>query len=183
MRDYPTRVRGVNIWPLLVLTACTGQASAQLTGSSEAPDAVDPGVVSEPILADGPIETVTLDLTADTSIRSWPADRNYGSADSLDVNRALVIVEQTTLKAALPDGDYVESAKLRFNLVPTLLPRLPRNLSAHRVLKAWTEGGATWNCAIDSNTGNSSADCSGDTRWSSAGGDFEATPTDTTVIP
>lgn len=153
--------------------------------SACAESGVDVGLASEELLADGPIETVSLNLTADTSIRSGvlSTNRNYGSASALDLDRSLVIVDQATLKPQLPNSDYVESAKLRFTLTPSLLRILPRTLSAHRVLKAWTEGGATWNCAIDSNPGNLSADCSGATRWTAAGGDFVAQATGTAAIP
>jgi hypothetical protein len=166
MRDY---LRAV-VWPLLMLSAC-------------ADSGVEVGLASEELLADGPIETISLNLTADTSIRSGllSTNRNYGTANALDLDRSLVIVEQGTLKPQLPNSDYVESAKLRFTLAPSLR-LLPRTLSAHRVLKAWTEGGATWNCAIDSNPGNLSTDCSGATRWTAAGGDFVAQATGTTTV-
>lgn len=169
MRDYLRVV----IWPMLILSACAENANGEV------------GLASEALLADGPIDTITLNLTADTSIRSsaLQTNRNFGSATALDLDRSLVIVQQSTLKPQLPNSDYVESAKLRFTLVPSLIPRLPRNLSAHRVLRAWTESGATWSCAVDSNTGNSTANCSGATKWTAAGGDFVATPTGTTTIP
>jgi hypothetical protein len=38
-------------------------------------------------------------------------------------------------------------------------------VSIHRVTKDWTELGSTANCAIDTNTGNDQADCSGATAW------------------
>lgn len=168
MRDYLKAV----VWPLLLLSAC-------------AESGVEVGVASEELLADGPVETISLDLTADTSIRSGllSTNRNYSTANALDLDRSLVIIEQETLKPQLPRSDYVESAKLRFTLTPSLLRILPRTLSAHRVLKPWTEGGATWNCAIDSNPGNLSTDCSGATRWTAAGGDFVAQATGSTTVP
>ena len=39
-------------------------------------------------------------------------------------------------------------------------------MRAFRLKKDWTELGATWNCAIDSDTSNKKADCSGVTQWS-----------------
>jgi len=41
-----------------------------------------------------------------------------------------------------------------------------RGLDVHRVTHAWTEAGATWNCAIDAVPGDGGADCSGATEWS-----------------
>jgi len=153
--------------------------------SACAESGVDVGLASEELLAEGPVETISLNLTADTSLRSGllTSNRNFGTASAIDLDRSLVIIEQGTLKPQLPNSDYVESAKLRFTLAPSSLRLLPRTLSAHRVLKAWTEGGATWNCAIDSNPGNSSADCSGAARWTAAGGDFVAQATGTTTVP
>jgi hypothetical protein len=49
-----------------------------------------------------------------------------------------------------------------------------RVVNAHRLSADWSELGATWNCAIDSNPANGNPDCAG--QW--AGGAFVATATD-----
>jgi hypothetical protein len=132
-----------------------------------------------------PVDTIVLNVTADTSVRASAPNTNFGAARTLDVNRALVMVDQNTLQNAMPQGDYVLSAKLRFTVVPGLIPILDRKLSAHRALKPWTESGATWNCAVDSNPANFlGADCSGATKWSMVSPDaFVTTATGTGTLP
>jgi hypothetical protein len=171
--------------PLLLLTACAPDGSSGDQGSDETAALVseDVGLVSEALDPELPVDTVTLDITSDTSVRSSTPNKNFGTQNNLDINRSLIAIDQMVLKNALPRNDYVESAKLRLTLIPTALPRLQRNLNAHRVTKAWQESNATWNCAVDSNTGNTSADCSGATKWATAGGEFISTPSCQTVIP
>ncbi|MGH9258724.1 MAG: DNRLRE domain-containing protein, partial [Acidimicrobiales bacterium] len=60
-----------------------------------------------------------------------------------------------------------------------------RTVDLHRLTQAWTETGATWNCADDTNPGNPVADCSGATAWAMDGPDprpYVATPTATRLI-
>lgn len=131
-----------------------------------------------------PVDSITLNVTADTSVRTSSANKNFGTNTTLDINRTLLRVDGTQLLNALPQGDYPLSAKLRLTLVPSATRRLQRNLEAHRVLKDWTETGATWNCAVDSNPSNNTADCSGATKWSMTGSDaFVSSATGTAVIP
>jgi hypothetical protein len=131
------------------------------------------------------LETVIVDATADTSVLQLAATRNYGTSRTLDANRTLINVSQQAFRSAVGGHDYIASAKLRLTLKPSLLPKLPRTLTAHRVLKDWTEQGATWNCAIDSNTSNLRNDCSGATDWSmtTAGDAFVAAPLGSTSLP
>lgn len=189
MRKHVMSILNVLALPLVLLAACAIEEGADAPNSEGESEAVevaegDVGELSE-ALETQPVDTVTLNITSDTSVRASQPNKNFGTQGSLDVNRGLVIVDQTTLSNATPHGDYVLSAKLRLTLVPTTLPRLQRNLGAHRVLKPWTESGATWNCAIDANTSNSSADCSGATKWAmtSSNDAFVTTATGTTVLP
>lgn len=131
------------------------------------------------------LETVVLDVTADTSILALAGSRNYGTSRSLDANRALVSVSETAFRSGVSVLDWVASAKLRFTLKPSLLPKLPRTVTAHRMLKSWTETGATWNCAVDANTSNFSNDCSGETDWnmSSTSDAYTATASGSAVLP
>ncbi|MEO8605877.1 MAG: DNRLRE domain-containing protein [bacterium] len=46
-----------------------------------------------------------------------------------------------------------------------------RPIDVHRLTADWSEAGVTWNCPVDSNTGNASADCGA--QW--AGGTFSPT--------
>jgi hypothetical protein len=52
-----------------------------------------------------------------------------------------------------------------------------REIDVHRVTTDWTETGVTWNCPVDSNTGNGSPDCV--SQWN--GGNFATTPTATSL--
>jgi hypothetical protein len=128
---------------------------------------------------------VIVDATADTSVLQLAATRNYGTSRTLDANRTLINVSAEAFRSAVGAHDYVASAKLRLTLKPSLLPKLPRTLTAHRVLKDWTEHGATWNCAVDSNTSNLRNDCSGATDWSmtTSGDAFVAAPLGSTALP
>lgn len=183
MRNHVMSVLSVLVLPIVMFSACVATGDPDALGSEGELDSPVVGVVVEALVQ--PVDTVTLNLTADTSVRASTPNKNYGSASSIDVNRGLVKIDDATLQAAMPDGDYVLSAKLRLTLVPSNTRRFQRNLGAHRVLKHWTEGGATWNCAVDSNTSNSSADCSGATDWSMSPAidAFVTTATGTTVVP
>jgi hypothetical protein len=184
MRDNVS-VWSVVVMPLVLLTACAPDGSSEDQSSDEGAELVseDVGLISEALDPPGPIDTVTLNITSDTSVRSSAVNKNFGTAANLDINRSFVAVDATALTNAMPMGDFVESAKLRLTLVPTSTRRLQRNLNVHRVTKAWQETKATWNCAVDSNTGNSSADCSGATKWATAGGEYASPATCTAIIP
>jgi hypothetical protein len=163
--------------PFLLWSACTSELGA---------DADEPEVSGLAQALVQPVDTVTLTATADTSLRNGltTPNKNYGAQSSLAINRSLVIVDKETLATATAaaSGDYIVSAKLRLTVNSSLIS-LPRVLSAHRVIKPWTESGATWNCAIDSNPSNNNLDCSGPTRWSNAGGDFIATASGSVLLP
>ncbi|MFI5311801.1 MAG: SdiA-regulated domain-containing protein [Gemmatimonadales bacterium] len=103
----------------------------------------------------------------DTSIRVLTPNQNYGTEASLDVNRALVQFDQSALRAAVGPQDYVTAARFELTLTNNNERKIApgRTVNVNRLTTAWTELGATWNCALDSNTGNSRADCSGAADW------------------
>ena len=115
-----------------------------------------------------PAATVALIASQDTSIRRTAPNQNYGRETGLDVNRTLVRFDPAALRAAVGPNDILTSARLELTLTNnTLRRRAPaKTVGAHRLKKDWTELGATWNCAIDNNTSNRQADCSGVTQWS-----------------
>ena len=127
-----------------------------------------------------PKTVVTLVANRDTSIRSTLPNRNFGRDDILEVNRALIGFDQNALRAALGPQDTLDSASLQLTLANN---DVNRNSSARianlfRLTSAWTENGATFNCAIDSRPGNDRINCSGANRWS-----MEATPPNPWVTP
>jgi hypothetical protein len=123
--------------------------------------------VAAEALSDG----LSLPTSQDTSVRLSAPNKNFGSDTSLDINRGLVRVAQESLAGAVAPTDFVESATLELTLVDRVERRraLPRQLGAYRVLKAWTENGATWNCGVDSNPANSAPNCSGAAAWKMIG--------------
>lgn len=110
-------------------------------------------------------EKVTLIATRDTAVRSSTPNTNEGKLKLLSGSRSLVAIDNTVLRAALGPTDVLLGATLKLTPPPSGQPRSTR-LGVYRATQTWTELGATWNCAIDSNPGNNSKDCSGTKAWS-----------------
>jgi hypothetical protein len=160
------------------LAGCNDSGTGDSAEGSGAHDAVA-------TRADSLESSVTLNVTQDTSIRLSAPNKNFGSSSELDVNRALVKLEPAELASVLRPGDYVVSARLELSLVDRATRRLslPRQVGAHRVLKPWTEAGATWLCAIDTTPSNTRPDCA-NSSWAQLGSDaFEPSASSTTIIP
>jgi hypothetical protein len=123
----------------------------------------------------GPVTgSATLVAGTDTYVRQGLPNQNFGAASELRIqafgrHRALVAFDAAAVPAAL-DGALVR-ARLRLPIANTADNWGPdRVVGAHRLRSVWTEPGATWNCAIDSNTANITDNCSGDTAWEMLGG-------------
>jgi hypothetical protein len=121
----------------------------------------------------------TLATNGDTYIRGGAgSDSNEGTATFLRIqrtgtNRALVRFDQAAIAAAVTGG-VLNSASLQVFIESNDNNwGTGRPVDVHRVTKNWTENGATFNCPIDTNTGNGSPDCA--VQW--GGGDFNATAT------
>ena len=129
----------------------------------------------------------TLALTKDTSIRLSAPNKNFGSVGTLDINRGLIEVQAEELATLVGNGDHLISAKLEFTLVPNDERRrqVAREVSLNRLLKPWTESGATWLCSNDTNPGNSRPDCAGTSAWNMVlnSGTFVAQASSTATIP
>lgn len=97
--------------------------------------------------------------------------RDSMAIDGVGSNRVLVRVTQGAI-AGLVGSGTLTSAKLEMTIKSTNSgwPTGGGTIDLYRVLKNWTETGATWNCAIDSNIGNTKKDCSGTTAWAMASG-------------
>ncbi|MEO8604022.1 MAG: DNRLRE domain-containing protein, partial [bacterium] len=72
--------------------------------------------------------------------------------------------------AAATAGQVLLSAQLQLYATDASQWSSGRDVNAHRMTADWSELGATWNCAADSNVGNGTADCA--VQW--AGGSFAA---------
>ncbi|MEY4511970.1 MAG: hypothetical protein RLZZ450_4092 [Pseudomonadota bacterium] len=167
--DKPLR----SLWaPTLALTALFGACADEQTPDREDDEQQPEGLGDELetpfLLADvqvDPGEKVTLLATRDTSVRSSTPNTNEGKLKQLSGSRSLVAIDNVTLRAALGPTDVLLGANLKLTPPPSGQPRNTR-LGVYRATQTWTELGATWNCAIDSNPANNSKDCSGATAWS-----------------
>ncbi|HRC84214.1 MAG TPA: DNRLRE domain-containing protein [Thermoanaerobaculia bacterium] len=129
-------------------------------------------------------QTVNLPAGADSYIRSGNADHNWGQEDHLRVRgseryRSLVRFDPAALAAAVGQGSLVSATlELSVDDVSGNWGGSGQTVDLHRLTAAWTEGGVTWNCAVDSSPGNNRTDCS--SNW--AGGAFEPAATDTLFV-
>ncbi|MBX3028467.1 DNRLRE domain-containing protein [bacterium] len=124
-----------------------------------------------------PAVQVVLSASADTYLRSGGANANEGTATFLRINsspnRALVRFDQAQIAAAT-SGLVLISARLELYVTSSAQWGSGRAVNAQRLTSDWSETGATWNCAVDSNPSNGSPDCVG--QW--AGGTFSGAVTD-----
>jgi len=109
----------------------------------------------------------TLLASADTYVPQLLPNQNFGAKNTLIISNALVRFDQAAIEAVLPAGSAVTSARLDVTIDAALtLPlKSGSTIGAFRMTRAWTESGATFHCAVDSNTGNAKADCSGTNAW------------------
>lgn len=105
----------------------------------------------------------------DTWIRSENSNQNYGANDSLrlakvgtsDANRILIQFNKLEIADSI-GSDQLVSATVELPIQRSAGWGSGRYVGIHRITQSWTELGATWNCAIDSNVGNTQADCPND---------------------
>lgn len=135
----------------------------------------------------GAVDTALVPV-ADTYIVGDFPNANYGTSDDLWVGngpkRALARFDQAALTAAVGGGTLV-SAQLELTI--TVNPwgwGMARPVDVHRLTQAWTEGGATWNCADDAVPGDSTPDCpqAGWEMGSEGANPWDATPTATVMM-
>jgi hypothetical protein len=122
--------------------------------------------------------TATLSPTGDTYLRASAPNQNQGGLFTLRVqetgdNRTLVRFDQAAIVSALGGGTLVSASLELYVEINDNNWGTGRTVDAHRLTADWTELGATWNCPIDTNTGNGSPDCP--MQW--VGGTFNGTAT------
>jgi hypothetical protein len=112
-----------------------------------------------------------LEASADTYVPLLLPNRNFGSEKVLVISNALIQFDQAAVAATVPPGAAVMSARLEVTIDAALtLPlKAGSTIGAFRMTHAWTESGATFNCAVDANVGNAKADCSGGDAWKMGG--------------
>ncbi|MGH9259380.1 MAG: DNRLRE domain-containing protein, partial [Acidimicrobiales bacterium] len=128
---------------------------------------------------------------ADTYIRQGNPNQNQGTELILRLTasgkqRALLRWDAQAIAGAV-GGDSLVAARLELTTAANAdnWGTTGRTIDLHRLTKAWTETGATWNCADDTNPTNPVADCTGATAWAMDGPDprpYDATPTATRLI-
>ena len=135
------------------------------------------------LAAHGEAQTFALPAVADTYLRSGSSNQNQGNDTFLRVqssgnNRSLVRFDSAAITAAVGNGSLA-SARLELYIQSNSnnWSADGRTVDAHRLMANWSELGATWNCGVDSNPGNSNADCT--TQW--AGGQLAEEPSDTVL--
>ncbi len=125
-------------------------------------------------------QTFTLPASADTFLRDGAANRNSGGEAELQLSgnqRAVLRVDQAAVAAAVGSGRVVSASLELFVRSANGWGSDGRLVEAHRVTASWTEMGATWNCAVDTQPSNGKPDCA--SRWN--GGAFEEDASDTVV--
>ncbi|HEV7515698.1 MAG TPA: DNRLRE domain-containing protein, partial [Thermoanaerobaculia bacterium] len=130
------------------------------------------------LAAQSQAQTFTLQAAADTYLQAGNANQNHGGDAVLQVagnQRALLRFDPAAVASAVGSGRLVSASLELFVHSASGWGADGRPVEAHSVTADWTEAGATWNCAVDANPGNSKPDCAA--QW--AGGSFALDPTDT----
>jgi hypothetical protein len=122
-----------------------------------------------PLLSD---EQTTVTSTRDASVSQAAPAVNNGVATTMSSHTATGANQRSLVRFDLSTTGLNANTALKtstLNLVPTTPLFLSRSQEVHRITGAldWTEGGVTWNTR------------NGVTNWATAGGDFDATATDT----
>jgi hypothetical protein len=137
-------------------------------------------------------QTVTLQASSDTTLKEGSPNRSFGSEPTLILkeggSRVLIQFNPAAITAAVGGGSLA-SAQLQVYVDANSgnWGSTGRTVDIYQLATAWTEAGATWNCADDPSPGHTGAGCT--SPWSGgtpvqgangASGDGEAT--DTAVI-
>jgi len=117
-------------------------------------------------------EQTAVTSTRDATINQAAPATNDGAATTVSTHTALTANQRSLVRfdlgaTGLNSNTAVKTSTL--NLVRAIPPFISRNQEIHRITGAtdWTEGGVTWNTR------------NGATAWTTAGGDFDPTATDT----
>ncbi len=121
----------------------------------------------------------TLSTNADSYLRGSAENTNVGTETFLRIrktgpNRTVVRFDQAAIAAAATGGIVTSATLELFVEFSTGTWGSGREIDAHRITTDWTESGVTWNCPIDTDTGNNNPDCA--VQW--GGGAFAASATD-----
>jgi hypothetical protein len=132
--------------------------------------------------------SISFSPSADTYIREGKKNQNQGAERMLRIreagaNRALIRFDEGDIRRKLGTSTIV-SATLQFPIAGSRNNwGKGREVDLLRMVRDWTERGATWNCANDIRPENSSPNCPNDS-WNMLGGSlpFVSVPTASTTI-
>jgi cysteine-rich repeat protein len=133
---------------------------------------------------------VGLTATTDTIVRSQLPHAAAGTATVLQirggttgVSRSLLTFDTAAIKAAVGQGELLK-ARIRLKVASASTLTAPAVVSTHAMLRGFQENGATWSCANDTNTSNSTLDCASADVWTMGGSPlpWASTPTSTTTL-
>jgi N-acetylneuraminic acid mutarotase len=130
--------------------------------------------------------------SADTYLREAAPNQNQGTETSLRVqnsgnNRVLMMWDPTVIAQAIGAGTLT-AARIELTISDNgdNWGTSGRTIDLHPMTRAWTESGATWNCAEDANPINRRRDCADTTAWEMGNPDsahpWVPTPTATLTI-
>lgn len=160
-----TRIRLAFIYSLLFSLSCTAdENTGPIQGADQDFHPPPAYAIGGSVVADHDTYVASADNTSRGA-------RDSMVVDGVGSNRVLVRVNQSAITGLIGSGTLT-SARLELTIKSTNTgwPASGGTIDLFRVLKNWTEAGATWNCAIDSNTGNTKKDCSGTTAWTMSSG-------------
>jgi len=103
-------------------------------------------------------------IAQDTTAVAGSAQANFGTATTLtiaDGSEALVQFDRDQIKKTLGAGRYVAKAVLSLSQVSGAHPAI----DALAMTRRWTELGATWNCAKDTNPSATAETCAPGDSW------------------
>jgi len=108
---------------------------------------------------------------ADAWIEQDVPNVNHGTSTILRIrltgkNRALLRWDQQTLQQVVGMDSLVSATlELTYSSPALYWEQGAKSLFLHRLTQAWTEAGATWNCAIDEVPSNGTPNCGGPIAW------------------
>ncbi len=134
-------------------------------------------------------QAVTLQASADTTLKQGSPDKSFGSETTLTIkeggSRVPLQFDGGAIAAAVGGGSLASAAlQVYVGANAGNWGTTGRTVDIYQLTTAWTEAGATWNCAADPNPGHAGVGCT--SPWSGgtpaqgangASGDGEATDT------
>ena len=164
-----------------LLEACSIETHEPVGQPEAPPDKVEPVTTAAPGEPKPTphtfVETRHLAAVADTTVRRSLPYQNEGWETVLEVGspdpyRTLVAFEPDAIRIAAKNRDLL-SATFQLLIDESDYERWSwgRVVNLHRMTQEWSELGATWDCAKDTNPANAESNCPEDRQWGMSGRD------------